>query len=140
MKDIRPALHALLLGDPTINSFVGGSRIHPVLLPQGQREPSLVYRRINDFSDNHMRGDSGLQQTFMQIDSFAMTHSQAVDLADAVHDRLSGFYGIIEYGSGSPQESFQFQGIFQSNGRDLFDEEAELYHMSRDYRMFYAER
>ena len=140
MKDIRPALRTLLLSDATINSLVGGSRIWSVLLPQGQRSPSLVFRRITDFSDNHMNGDSGLQQTFMQIDAFATSHDGSVSLADAVHDLLSGFYGVVEYGSNSPPDFVQFQGIFQSNGRDLFDDPTQMFHMSRDYRIFYGDR
>ena len=38
----------------------------------------------------------------------------SVSLADAVHDLLSGFRGVVEYGSNSPPDFVKFQGIFHS--------------------------
>jgi hypothetical protein len=139
MIDIRGAIRALLLADPEVNSSVAGSRVFPSPMPQGQRNPSVVYHRVTGSSDYHMLGASGLHQAFMQIDAWASTADGAVALADDVHDVLSGFSGIVVWGSGSPQNEITIRGIFQINERDLFDNITQLHRMSRDYNIFYAE-
>lgn len=139
MKDIRLAFRALLLSDATVNALCGG-RIYPVDLPQTTRAPSLVYSRISDFSDYHMVGDSGLQRISMQLDSWADKHDSSVALADAAHDVLSGFHGRVLYGSDSPQAFIEIRGIFQINGRDLSDHVTQMFRMSRDYQVMFAER
>jgi hypothetical protein len=135
MKDIRLAFRALLLSDATVNTLCAG-RCYPVNLPQNMRAPSLVYLRISDFSDYHMLGDSGLQQISMQLDSWADKHDNSVALADAAHDVLSGFRGRVSYSG----DFIDIRGIFQSNGRDLSDHETQMFRMSRDYTLHYAER
>jgi Protein of unknown function (DUF3168) len=140
MKDIRPALRAILLADADIASLVGNMRIFATNLPQGQRSPSIVFHRITGSSDYHLQGDSGLHQAFMQIDAWAASPDLAVSLADETHDALSGFAGDVDYGSMSPQLSITIRGIFQINERDLFDNVTQLHRMSRDYNIFYAER
>jgi hypothetical protein len=136
MKDIRLAFRQILLDDPTVASLSGG-RIYPVNLPQGVRAPSLVYFRITDFSDYHMLGDSGLQRVFMQLDTWADKHDATVNLADAAHDALSGVSGRIGLGGNSPTDFVDVRGIFQSNGRDLYDTTTQLFRMSRDYQVAY---
>jgi hypothetical protein len=135
MKDIRIAFRTLVLSSPTVNSLCGG-RMFTVNLPEGQRAPSLVYFRITDFSDYHMAGDSGLQRIFMQVDSWADKHDASVALADAAHDAVTGFRGRVDYGT----DAIDIRGIFQTNGRDLYDNVVQLFRMSRDYQIAYAER
>ena len=139
MKDIRIAFRALVLSDPTVNSLCGG-RMFTVNLPEGERSPSLVYFRITDFSDYHMQGDSGLQRIFMQLDSWATKHDASVNLADAAHDAISGFRGRAVFSGNSPADFVDIRGIFQTNGRDLFDDTVQMFRMSRDYQIAYAER
>lgn len=141
MKDIRLAIRTLLLADPAVNSLVGGKRIYPVQLLEGVRDPSIVFGRITDISDYHMLGDSGLQQTFMQINAFANKHDLSVNLADATHDAISGFRGTVIYDAGSSPPGFiEVQGIFHIGGRDLHDDTVQLFNMSRDYQIAFADR
>jgi uncharacterized protein DUF3168 len=133
MKDIRLALRALLLADPTVNTLCAG-RIYPVRLPQNMRAPSLVYVRVFDFSDYHMQGDSGLQRVSMQLDSWAGEPDDSVELADAAADALTGFRGRVVFDS----SFIDVRGIFQSNGRDLADDVTQLFRMSRDFTIRYA--
>lgn len=140
MKDIRPALRALLLGDATVNGLVGGVWVHGIRLPQGQKTASIVYNRISENTDYHMAGGSGLAQTRIQIDSWALTQDAAVALGNAVYDRLSGFRGPISWGSNSPLDEIEISGVFLDQGHEDFDAASELYRMSRDYVIWYAER
>jgi hypothetical protein len=135
LKDIRIAFRALLLADPTVNALCAG-RCYPVELPENVRSPALVYFRVSDFSDYHMLGDSGLQRISMQLDSWAENQDASVSLADAAHDVLTGFRGRVNYTSGF----VDIRGVFQTNGRDLSDHVTQMFNMSRDYQVFYADR
>lgn len=132
MNDLRPALRAVLLADAAVFSAVGGSRIFPVQMPQGEKRPSLVYHRVSGSSDYHMAGSSGLAQSRMQLDSVAEHAALAVQLANAVHDRLSGFKGT--------QDGVVIQGSFMVNEREDFDSTALLFRVTRDYAIWYMER
>lgn len=140
MKDIRPALRSLLLLDPIVFALVGTpARIYPNQLPQGQRLPSVVFRRITEFGDYHLQGDSGLQQTGVQVDAYAPSADDAVRLADAVHDAISGFRGPVT-DANSPPVTVEIRSVQQTNGRDLFDDATALNRMSRDFFIWFAER
>jgi Protein of unknown function (DUF3168) len=138
MKDIRPALYALLVNDPTVNSLCGG-RIYPVRMKQGVRDPSIVYHRITGLTDYQMNGSSGLLQNLMQFDSVATTADSATLLANAVHDVLSGHRGEVFYGTASPQNSVFVHGIFQTNDRDIFDDLTEMFSVQRDFEVWFWE-
>lgn len=134
MKDIRPALRALLLDDGAVAALVGGQRVYPVQLEQGQTSPSLVYHRVTEVADYHMQGPSGLVQITLQLDAWATTQSGAVELADAAYDRLSGFSGLIDLGLATP---VQVHGIFMIAGREDYDDVSKLFRVSRDYAIAY---
>lgn len=140
MKDIRPALRSLLLSDATVFSLVGGLRIYPLRMPQGVRASSIVYNRVNENSDYAMDGDTGLETAWMQIDSWATSQDASVELANAAWDILTGFRGQVDFGAASPQDFVIIHGIFQFNGREDYDSDAELYRMSREYSIWYAGR
>lgn len=145
LKDIRPALRQFLLDDPAVLAAVGGTsaqaRIYPVRLVQGQKNPSVVYNRISGGGDHHMQGASGLRQTRMQIDCWAVRQDQAVSLADLVKQRIDGIGPqTVLYGSSSPTDDMIIQGVFMAMEREDYDDAAELYRVSRDYIIWYEEQ
>lgn len=145
LKDIRPALRQYLIDDVAILAAIGGSaalaRIYPVRLPQGQKEPSVVYHRISAVGDHHMQGASGLAQVRMQIDCWAVRQDQAVELADLVKERIDGIPRTeVTFGSSSPSDQLTVQGVFFATEREDFDAAAELFRVSRDYIFWYEER
>lgn len=131
MNDIRPALRNVLLGDVAVFSAVGGNRIFPTQAPQGEKRPSVVYRRTSGTSDYHMLGPSGLAQVRMQLDSNAEQLALAVQLSNVVHDRLSGFHGT--------QDNVEVQGAFMVSEREDFDAVTMLFRVSRDYNIWFRE-
>jgi hypothetical protein len=133
MKDIRPALRTYLLADAVVSGMVGGVRIHYGRLPQGQTEPSVVFNKITELGDYVMTGDSGLNQSRMQFDAWAQTASQAVNLGNAVYDRITGAKGNFAGDS----ETLEVRGIFLANGDDSYDAAAQLYRQRRDYLVWY---
>lgn len=139
MKDVRMALRAILLSDATVSALVGGNRIMPIRLEQGQKNASIVYNRITEEGHYQMNGPAGIGQARMQVDSWGSLPSAAVELANAAYDRLSGFQGVVAWGSSSPQEEIRVHGIFLESGREDYDAIADMYRMSRDYMIWYEE-
>jgi hypothetical protein len=143
IADIRPALTAYVVADASISGVIGtrqDARMFPVVLPQGEKRPSVVYSRISGLSDHHMQGPSGLSRPRIQIDCWAAKADIAATLSDLVKARIDGFKGDIPYGGDSPQASVTVQGIFFDSEREDFDNESKLYRASRDYFIWFAER
>jgi hypothetical protein len=134
MKDIRPALRAYLLADPTISSLVGGVRVHSSRMPQNQVAPSIVYAKVSEVGDYNMAGDSGLGQVRMQVDSWAQSNDAATQLANAVYDRLSGFRNTITFDS----NSLDVKGTFLTLGREDYDSTMQMFRVSRDFIIWYG--
>jgi hypothetical protein len=139
MKDVRPALRLFLLADVTVSGLVGGTRIFPIKMPQGEKSDSVVYHRVTETADYHMQGSSGLAQARIQIDAWSTRPDGASQLANAVHDRLSGHAGDFSFGASSPQDVLDFEAIFQVAGREDYDADADMFRMSRDYLVWYRE-
>ena len=146
MKDVRPALRAILLADADVYAAIdgdvsraqGGSRIFTGTLPQGETFPSVVQNLISEDSDYHMQGGSGLMQARIQIDCWALTQDAAVSLANLVYDGVSGYRGVITFGT--PQQQIDVQAIFHDLGRDDYDPVAKLHARRRDYLIWFAGR
>lgn len=113
-----------MLGDSDIATIVG-TRIFPVVLPQGETRASIVYTRISGQGDHHMRGPSGLSQTRFQIDAWAQKADDAAFLANLVKLRVDGFSGTFDGGA--------IQGAFFDTERDDYDSEVKMHRVSRDY-------
>ena len=132
LNDIRPALFTWLLENSNIAAEVGGTRVFPVVLPQGQTEPSIVYNRISNVGDHHMQGASGLSRPRMQIDAWAQTHDAAAYLADLIKEALDGYSGLMG--------SVVVQGAFFDTEREDFNADLTLHRVSRDYIIVFEER
>jgi hypothetical protein len=132
IADIRPALRTFLLADPAISAAVGGERIYPTVLKQGQQEPSIVYNRVSNVGDYTTRAPSGLTRPRFQIDAWAKTPDQAEALADLVKDRLDGFAGMMG--------SIRVQGVFFETERDDYAADINMFRTSRDYYIHFEER
>lgn len=134
MKDLRPALRTFLLADPAVSALVGGTRVHPTRLPQDQVEPSIVFSRVSEVGDYHMAGDSGLREVRVQVDAWAQTGDQAVELANAAADRLSGARESVAVDS----DFVDLRGVFIRAGRDDYDSLAKMHRVSRDFIVWYG--
>ena len=138
IKDIRTSLRGYLLADTGVAALVG-TRIYPRVLPQGVRDPAIVYNRVSMLGDHHMLGASGLVEVRMQIDAWADTADDAYDLAVAVKERIDGYRGEMQSVASPPDVVF-VQGCFFANARDDYDANRQLYRESWDYMLHYGER
>lgn len=139
LADIRPGLRTLLLSNSDIATMIG-ARIYPIILPQGVRENSIVYNRVSDIESYHFTGPSGLIVTRMQIDAWSPTIDGASALADLIKDCVSGFKGQLAYGTSSPTDYVNVQGIFMLHGDEDYDAQADLFRRRRDYNIVYGDR
>lgn len=140
IRDIRPALRAYLLADADVSEAVGENRIYPSTLPQKEPTlPAVVLNLVTETTDYHMQGPSGLVQARYQVDCWARTPDDAVDLAALVKDRLSGLRGAILASSSSPSDEVEVRGLFADQGSDDYDSVADLYTRRRDYLIWYTE-
>lgn len=139
--DPSPGLRALLLSNGSISTLVGGDRIYPDNLKQGEIRDSLVYNLISEFETYKMEGPSTLVQSRIQWDAWSRSRDSARLLADLVKEQLGGFAGRINVaGLNSPNDFVSVRGIFLTTGRSGYDNEAQLYLMSRDYFIWYGDR
>jgi hypothetical protein len=140
IADVRPALRSFLLNDATVSAAVGGERIFPVVLPQGERGASIVYNRVSAVGDHHMQGASGLAMVRMQIDAWAELQDDADVLARAVKDVLDGYQGPMGDEGSPPGPAVAVQGAFFDNQRDEFQSDIQMYRASADYLIWFEER
>lgn len=138
ISDIRPAFRQHLIDDTAISAIVA-TRVYPILLPQGQTDPSIVYTRISAVGGTTMQGPDSLVESRMQVDCWASDVTTAASLANLVKERLNGFQGQVGYGGNSPANRVRIQGIFFDSEREFYDDGNKMYRISRDYFVNYEE-
>ena len=83
-------LFAHLHADAQIVALVGGRIAYPVVRPQGSGYPALTYVRLTGDPVNSLAGfTAGLTHIRVQIDCWAKTHAQIIELATAVQARMN---------------------------------------------------
>lgn len=135
---IREAFRNVLLADATVSTMVDGTRIFPLMMPQGVRKPSLVYQRVGGANDLTMEGPAGIRETVMQVAAWALDPDQAARVIGAAEARLNGYSGLMPWGDDSPQAEADFRLITLDRERDGYDAAAKLYHDSRDFTVMWC--
>lgn len=132
LVDLRPGLRAYLLADTDISAAVGGDRVYSLILPQGQKQASIVYSKISGIGDHHMQGPSGLARPRMQVDSWAVDQDEANALARLVKGRLDGFVGQMD--------TVTVLGTFFDLDHENYDDNVGMFRVSQDYFVWFSER
>ncbi|HEG43246.1 MAG TPA: DUF3168 domain-containing protein [Phycisphaerales bacterium] len=89
---IEKAIYSLLSGDPTLSALVG-TRIDPMIVPQGTAMPAVTYMQIPSWRDNTLDGPSGLVRSRWQINCWALTTAEARTVSNAVRQAIAGYSG-----------------------------------------------
>jgi len=138
LADIRPGLRTYLLGSSDITAMVS-TRVFPVKMAEGNRMDCIVFLRVLDNEAPTMQAPSHLVGSRFQVDSWSLDADRAARLGDLVKERLGGASGRWPYGASSPSDFVDVQGVFMQTGFEDFDEEAQLYRVSRDYVIWYED-
>ena len=101
--------------------------------PQIETVPAVVLTRISGDRDYNFAGPSGLVQSRIQIDCWAVTHSDAIAVSRAVRTALSG--------ARFSDTGVEVQGTFLDTERHFYEEEeAERFHrVSLDFILWHSE-
>lgn len=123
---------AILTGASAVAGLTG-SRIYPLVCPQGTDLPAAVIQGVSGRRDYHMAGETDLRERRVQVDAYGRTYAASNALADAIASALSGFSGT--------QGGTEFQGIFLEQERDFFDpakeETSRVHRRSMDFMVKY---
>jgi hypothetical protein len=139
LADVRPGLRALLLANANIAAIVG-TRVYPVILPQGIKLDSIVYTRILESEPYHYVGPSGLIIARFQIDAWSESADRATVLGNLIKEHIGGFSGQVSYGSASPADYVIVEGVFLVSGGDDYDSESFMHRRRADYNIVYKDR
>lgn len=135
---IREAFRAVILANGPASAAVAGSRVYPLQVPQGTREPSLVYQRIGGVPDHTLDGPAGVRETFFQLAAWALDPDAAANLIQLAEVALNGYSGVVPVGDDSPQQTVDIRGVFLERERDGYDAAAKLYHDTRDFSVLWC--
>lgn len=80
---METALRARLLANPAV-SAIAGTRVDWVQRPQRSAYPAVVLQIVSAARPQHMSGLTSFRRSRVQIDCFATTQKQAVELCEAV--------------------------------------------------------
>lgn len=164
--DIYAGLRTFLVSDPSswgalsagdqarriaarvaIQSLVG-PRIYPEKLPQTVAYPAVKIFMVSGRRTGILNGPALYAKPVFQIDCYNRESSATaafdnlVTLADAIMERLNGYYGLFTDASASPAQTVHV-GVNHEDTRDLpFDPDAVggIYHRALEFRIGYSSR
>ncbi len=84
------AVRAHLVADPTVSALVG-TRVYPLVLPQGVAYPAIRYQRIDTPRTYSKAGYEGDSRPRLQIDCWATGYMDAKRLAEAVRAAMERY-------------------------------------------------
>jgi len=86
------AVIQILLGATSVQA-IAGDRVFPSQLPDAVTYPAVVVQRAGGAPEYDMRGEAGIGVSRVQVDCYAESYAQMVDLKRAVRALLSGYQG-----------------------------------------------
>lgn len=94
VDNIEKAIVSKLVGTSAVNNLISG-RIYPLQLPQTPTLPAITFQRVDGPREHHFEGASGIAHPRIQIDTYARTYPEVVELAKQVRIALDGFDGAV---------------------------------------------
>lgn len=101
------------------------------ILPEGQVLPSWTYFVVSDPGHYVLDQVSVFGDARVQIDAYGNTAAEAMALAKAIDDVLSGYKGVL-----ADADSTRVAGIFRSNKIDFFDPDSRTYRRLLEYTVW----
>ncbi|UFH59835.1 hypothetical protein [Sulfurovum mangrovi] len=94
-------------------------RVYPLILPKGCKKPALVYSIVIDNDKRSMSEGGTFNVTRAQIDVYADTHEESVQIKNEVKAALYSFE----------------HHVFNVNTTSMFEEEFELFRQLIDFNI-----
>lgn len=127
---VEEAIYSILSTDPGVTALAS-TRAYPVVAPQKSPAPYLVYNKSGRGRQELFCGTDNTLSTRMQIDCYATTYLESVNLAAAVESALNRYRGVL----GSP--AVNILTAYLTNEFDLSEIEPGLYRQSQDWEIWH---
>ena len=121
MSRLEERIYSALAADAAV-SALAGTRVYPVILPQGATFPAVTFSAVGGNPNNTLEGQSNLLNTRVQFDSWGQSPATVKSLADAVEAAIAGASGFTAL----PMPQI-----------DGFDSEPELFRVIQDFSVFW---
>jgi hypothetical protein len=132
MASIEAALTAAVTGDATLAGLLG-TRFFLIGARQGVAYPYATYQRISTAGAAYLDGDANLEWPRFQIDVWAKTALEALDIAEAIRAFLCPTPTVERTGAG-----LRFTASFQDQRGPTLDDESRNFGVSQDYYLTYG--
>jgi hypothetical protein len=132
MATIEAALTAAVTGDAIVSGRIG-TRFFLMGSAQAKTYPYGTYDRISTAGAAHLDGDASLEWPRFQIDVWAETALEALEIADAIRAFLCPTPSVERTGAG-----VRFTASFQDQRGPEIDEESRNFRCSQDYLIWYG--
>lgn len=127
---IGKALVNILLNTSAITAIVG-TKIFPIVSKETVQLPCITFEKISGSRVHRMEGASRLALPVYQIDAYASTYAQVDTLADKIRTALNGYKGTVS--------SVNINGIILQDEEHIYEEEAEVFRVSFQFRIWHNE-
>lgn len=87
--DAGMACRKLLIDDAAVSALVG-TRVRPQKASQTDSLPYMIYRVVSGVRSGHFTGSALVNRSLVQIDGYARTEQESVNMVDAVRKELDG--------------------------------------------------
>jgi len=91
---VENAIRAILIADFDVSALVA-DRITPIVRPQGDGLPAVVYQQITGSRLYTASGPGDMARVMFQVTGWSDDYDQARELADAIREALNGYDGTI---------------------------------------------
>jgi hypothetical protein len=131
---IEDGIVQLVQADPTVAAQCSFGGFY-LSLPKGTPLPSWSYLVVSEVTGYTLRGRTNLTPRRLQIDVYAMDGAEALNLARAIDNVLSGWKGALP-----DTQATAVQGIFRDmtvGEADFFDEVSRTYRRMLEFFVHY---
>lgn len=132
MSSPEALVREVLLADPVISGAVGGTRIYPLVRPQGSPLPAITYQRVSQTRADPLVGRERVASIRLQIDCWSAKYADLKTLAQDVSEVLHG------HGTTDPPPALRAIRALPGE-RDDYDEGPAVYRVSSDYSVWWEE-
>jgi hypothetical protein len=128
---LKKGIKDLLLAAPDVSALVG-KRVHVDRVPDRTAMPSVIIKGVASEYSSGLKGTNRTQMRRLQVDCWATTPREADKLAEAVHDAMDSYKGVLS-------ESTSVLSCLPSGGDvDLTDEELKLAGIAVDMNVWFT--
>jgi hypothetical protein len=127
---IEVGVVALLLADTDGVAALVGNRIDALVLPLTPVFPAITYGALPSQAEELLDGSISEQTERIRIDCYGLTYLDAANVAQAVHNLLDTYDGVLPDGTVA-------QVIERSSGQDFFLSDQKVYGKSIDFTFWF---